>query len=168
VTIKPPRRSPAPPVSKRKSKRATALAKPPDFGKVVRNKRRELNLTQGDVASRTRTSTRYVGHLESGKRHPSDQIVTRLAEVLGLDRSELFLLANSRVEALLATQLKMGEGSVSAWDQFRKDKKLQREHNVSNQEMDMLSRLGGCNFTVIHSTRDLIYILNAMRHALGK
>ena len=26
-----------------------------------------------------------MGHLESGKRHPSDKIVSRLAEVLGLD-----------------------------------------------------------------------------------
>jgi transcriptional regulator with XRE-family HTH domain len=168
VTIKPPRRSPAPPVSKRKSKQATALAKPPDFGKVVRNKRRELNLTQGDVASRTRTSTRYVGHLESGKRHPSDQIVTRLAEVLGLDRRELFLVANPLTKDLIASQTEMAKKSVSAWDQFRKDKKLQREHDVSNQEMDMLSQLERCNFTRIHSTRDLIYILNAMRHALRK
>lgn len=117
-----PTRSPAPRFSKRKSKRSTARAKPPDFGKAVRNRRRELNLTQVEVASRIKTSARYVGHLESGKRHPSDQIVTRLAEVFGLDRRELFSLANPHLEALLATQPEMTESSVPAWDQFRKDK----------------------------------------------
>jgi transcriptional regulator with XRE-family HTH domain len=168
VTTKRPIPSPAPPTSKRKSKRSTASAKPTDFGKVVRNRRRERNLTQGEVASRIRTSIPYVGQLESGKRHPSDQVVTRLAKVLGLDRRELFLLANPQIEALLATQPETAEGSISVWEQFRNDKQLQLKHNVSTAEVEMLSRLEGCNFARIVSTHDLIYILNAMRHAVRK
>jgi transcriptional regulator with XRE-family HTH domain len=162
-----PTRSPAPRFSKRKSKRSTARAKPPDFGKAVRNRRRELNLTQVEVASRIKTSARYVGHLESGKRHPSDQIVTRLAEVFGLDRRELFSLANPHLETLLATQPEMTESSVPAWDQFRKDKQLQRRHNVSKAEMEMLSRGLQCVLGKINPD-DLIYILNTMRHAVTK
>ena len=69
------------------------------FGQVLRDRRRQLDLTQEEVARRIKTSTPYIGHLESAKRHPSDKIVTRLAEVLGLDRRELFFLANPRAIA---------------------------------------------------------------------
>ena len=64
------------------------------FGQVIRERRRQLDLTQQEVGRRIKTSTPYVGHLESGKRHPSDKVLSRLAEVLALDRRELFFLAN--------------------------------------------------------------------------
>src|ERR1039458_1728777 len=131
-------RSSAPYVAKRKSDRSTARAK--EFGEVIRSRRRELDLTQNEVASRIKTSTPYVGHLESSKRHPSDKIVTRLAEVLGFDNRELFFLANPLIEALLSAQPENAEGSVSAWDQFRKNDQLRRIHNVSKDEMEGVSQ----------------------------
>ncbi len=72
------------------------------FGQVLRDRRRQLDLRQEEVARRIKTSTPYIEHLESGKRHPSDKIVTRLAEVLGVDRRELFFLARGRAETLLS------------------------------------------------------------------
>src|SRR6266576_1071298 len=83
-------RSSALPPAKQKSDRSTVRAKEPNFGEVIRTRRRELNLTQGEVASRIKTSTPYIWHLESRKRHPSDLVVTRLADVLGLDKRKLF------------------------------------------------------------------------------
>ncbi len=133
---------------------------------MIRTRRRELDLTQDEVASRIKTSTPYVGHLESGKRHPSDKIVTRLAEVLGFDNRELFFLANPHTEALLSVQPERAEGSVSVWDQFRKNEQLRRIHNVSNDEMNMLSQVALLG--EIQSPRDLIYILNTVRHAVGR
>ena len=143
-----------------------ARAKEPDFGDVIRRRRRELELTQEQVAARVKTSTPYVGHLEAGKRHPSDKIVTRLAEVLGLDRRELFFLANPHAAALLSTQPDTAEVSVSAWDQFRKNDQLRRIHNVSNDEMNMLSQVALLG--EVQSPRDLVFILNTVRHAVGR
>ncbi len=143
-----------------------ARAKEPNFGDVIRKRRRELDLTQDEIASRIKTSTPYVGHLESGKRHPSDKIVTRLAEVLGFDKRELFFLANPHTEALLSAEPQTAEPSVSAWDQFRKNDQLRRIHNVSNTEMEMLSQVALLG--EVQSPRDLIYILNTVRHAVGK
>jgi transcriptional regulator with XRE-family HTH domain len=125
-----------------------------------------MDLTQDEVASRIKTSTPYVGHLESSKRHPSEKIVTRLAEVLGFDNRELFFLANPYTEALLSPQPERTEGSVSAWDQFRKSEQLRRIYNVSNDEMELLSRVALLG--EIQSPRDLIYILNTVRHAIGR
>src|SRR6202049_234435 len=109
------------------------------FGQVIRERRRQLDLTQEEVANRIKTSTPYVGHPESAKRHPSDKIVTRLAEVLGLDRRELFFLANPRAQALLSPE--PGSDPKSAWEDFRKDEQIKRIHNISSDEMDMLERV---------------------------
>jgi transcriptional regulator with XRE-family HTH domain len=134
------------------------------FGQVIRERRRQLDLTQADTARGIKTSTPYIGHLESDKRHPSDKTVARLAAVLGLDRRELFFLANPRAMALLSPETK--STTDSAWDDFRKNERLLRVHNIASDEMKMLSQvalLGG-----LPSARDFIYILNTVRHAVGR
>lgn len=135
-----------------------------NFGQVIRERRRQLDLTQEEVAHRIKTSTPYVGHLESGKRHPSDKILTRLAEVLGLDRRELFFLANPRAQALLSPET--AATSIPAWEDFRKNEQLRRVHSISNEEMEMLSRVALLG--EVRSARDFIYILNTVRHAVGR
>src|SRR5579859_6669802 len=87
------------------------------LGQVIRERRRQLNLTQQGVARRIKTSTPYIGHLEADKRRPSILVISRLAEVLGLDRRDLFVLANPAVAGLLAAN--ENEGRKSAWDEFR-------------------------------------------------
>jgi|SRR5271163_3738012 len=156
----------SPNATKRKSNRLAAQPKGPSFGEVIRSRRRQMNLTQDQVAARIKTSTPYVGHLESSKRHPSDMIVTRLADVLGLDKRELFFLANPDTEALLTSEPGKAEESVPALDQFRTNEQLRRIHNISNGEMQMLSQLALLG--EVQSTRDLLYILNTIRHVLGK
>src|SRR5277367_387470 len=129
-----------------------------------------MDLTQAEVASRIKASTSYVGNLESGSRHPSNLIVTRLAKVLRLDKRELFFLANPHTEASRPVQPDGPEVYVSVWEQFRKDKQLRRIHNVSKVEMKMLSQavVFGCALGRVRSTRDLIFTLNMIRHAVGR
>src|SRR5271170_2784247 len=155
---------------KRKSERSRGRAKEPNFGEVIHNRRRELDLTQAEVASRIKASTSYVGNLESGRRHPSNLIVTRLAKALRLDKRELFFLANLHAEARRSARPNEAEVSASVWDQFRRDKQLQRIHNVSKAEMKMLSRaiVFGCDLGRVQSLCDLIYILNTVRHAFKR
>jgi len=134
------------------------------FGQMIRDRRRQLDLTQEEVARRISTSTPYVGHLESGKRHPSDKIVTRLADVLGIERRELYFLANPGARELLHTR--PSAGAVSPWESFRKDERLRRIHSISPEEMEMLSRVALMGD--VRSERDFIYILNSIRQALGR
>ena len=141
-----------------------ARTKDRNFGQVIRERRRQLDLTQEEVAHRIKTSTPYIGHLESGKRHPSDKIVTRLAEVLGLDRRDLFFLANPRAQALLSPEAE--SAAESAWEDFKKNDQLRRLHNISNDEMEMLSRVALLGD--VRSPRDFIYILHTVRHAVGR
>ncbi len=133
------------------------------FGAAIRERRRQLDLTQEDVATRIKTSTPYIGHLESGKRHPSEKVIARLSEVLGLQSRELYFLANPRTRDLLSTA--NSGGRRSAWEEFRHDDRLRRAHNISAEEMDVLGRVAAMGEA--RAPRDFIYILNAIRLALS-
>jgi transcriptional regulator with XRE-family HTH domain len=139
--------------------------KSPTFGEVLRRRRRELDLTQGELANMIDTSTPYVGLLESDQRHPSDAIVSKLADALGLERGELFFLANPDTRALLKDENEPPK-SNSAWDAFRADQRLHRIHNVTAEEMGMLSRVALMG--EIGSPREFVYILNTVRQALSR
>jgi DNA-binding XRE family transcriptional regulator len=135
---------------------------PRTFGQVIRERRRQLDLTQEEVARRIKTSIPYIGHLESAKRHPSEKLVVRLAEVLGLEPRELFLLANPGTRVLLS-QHPRSEGT-SAWEGFKKDQNLRKLHNVTDEEMQTLSQVAMMG--EVRSSRDFLFILNTIRQAL--
>lgn len=132
------------------------------FGQMIRDRRRQLELTQDELARRIRTSTPYIGHIESGKRHPSDEILTRMADVLGFDRRELFFIANPNARAMLIP--KPASSEISAWEEFRRDQQLHQLHQINSRELDMLSQVAMMG--EVRSSRDFIYILNTIRQSL--
>jgi transcriptional regulator with XRE-family HTH domain len=136
----------------------------PTFGQVIHDRRRQLDLTQEEVARRVQTSVPYIGHLESAKRHPSAKVVVRLAEVLGLDRRELFLLANPGTRALISPP--QGSDGRSAWDSFARDESLLKLHHITGEEMQTLSQVAMMG--EVRSSRDFLFILNTIRQALGR
>jgi transcriptional regulator with XRE-family HTH domain len=141
-----------------------AEAETRNFGPVIRERRRQLDLTQEQVARRINTSVPYVAHLEAAKRHPSRKVVAKLADALGLDARDLFLLANPTVGSLISEQQK-SDGTF-AWDAFIKDEKLRNIHNITDQEMQTLSQVAMMGD--VRGPRDFIFILNTIRQALGR
>jgi DNA-binding XRE family transcriptional regulator len=120
-------------------------------------------LTQEDVARRIDTSVAYIAHLEADRRHPSEKVVRSLAEVLGLDPRELFFLANPETRDLVSPTT---SSKASAWDAFSADQKLRKVHGITGSEMETLSQIALMG--EVRSSRDFIFILNTIRHALGK
>jgi transcriptional regulator with XRE-family HTH domain len=146
-----------------KTRGMAAEADARNFGRVVRERRRHLNLTQEEVARQIKVSNAYIGHLESNSRCPSPEVVTRLAGALGLDRTVLFFLAYPHAEKLLRHETGVEE---SVWEQFRRDSLLQKLHAIRPEEMEMLSKVAMMG--KVRSVTDFIYILNAVRQALVK
>ncbi len=73
------------------------------FGEKLQFLRKAQGLTQIDLSNLSQLSKSYISFLETGIRHPSREVVLRLAEVLGADtvpevREELLLLAGFTVE----------------------------------------------------------------------
>ncbi len=133
------------------------------FGILIRARRRQLDMTQEELARRISTSVPYVGHLETEKRHPSEKIVTKLAEVLGLDARELFFLANPGTKRLIFRNQE--SNGASAWNVFCADMTLRKIHNISDLEMQALS--GVALLGDVRDPRDFLFILNTIRQALG-
>ncbi|MGN1249391.1 MAG: helix-turn-helix domain-containing protein [Candidatus Spyradocola sp.] len=52
------------------------------FGERVRVRRRELKITQADLAEKLETSVGYIGHMERGRRTPSLDMLMALCKVL--------------------------------------------------------------------------------------
>ena len=134
------------------------------FGPVIRRQRRQLDLTQEEVARGIDTSVPYIGHLESEKRHPSQKVLTKLADILKMDRRELFFLANPGTKALVSEP--PAPDALSVWEAFRKDHRLRQIHNITEQEIQTLSQVALMGD--VRSPRDFIYILNTIRQALGQ
>jgi len=133
------------------------------FGHVIRERRRALHLTQEKLAGQLRISAPYIGFLESGKRRPSDRVISKLAEVLGLDGAELILLAKPQLRTLISSSQ---ESKASAWEELCSDGRLHEVHKISDQEMGLLSRVAGMGD--VRSVLDFIHVLTVIRHALGR
>ncbi|MGO9062757.1 MAG: helix-turn-helix transcriptional regulator [Candidatus Binataceae bacterium] len=133
------------------------------FANVIRERRRQLDLTQEEVALRIDTSVPYVGLLEAGKRHPSEKVVTKIADVLGFDARELFFLANPVAKTLVSQPT--DSNAASAWNAFCADQQLRESHNITNEEMRLLSQVAMMG--EVRTSRDFLFILNTIRQALG-
>lgn len=56
-----------------------------ELGETVRNRRKELNITQPHLAELAKVSTNTLYKLERGKGNPSLEVLNKLAEVLGME-----------------------------------------------------------------------------------
>jgi transcriptional regulator with XRE-family HTH domain len=72
------------------------------FGSMVLRRRKELGMTQSDLAQRVGVQPNYIVYLEKGERRPSDRTVLRMADALGIDRGDLYLAANPELREFLS------------------------------------------------------------------
>jgi len=135
---------------------------PTTFGTILRRRRRQLELTQHQVARRAGVRANYVGYLERDMRRPSTKVLVRLAKVLDLDRQELFFLANPRAREIMQTDTRASR--QSAWERFRGDRRLHTRHGVTRAELKALQCVSALG--PVRTARDYLFILQAIRQAL--
>jgi transcriptional regulator with XRE-family HTH domain len=61
------------------------------FGLKLRRIRRDRDMTQEQLAERCGISADYVSNMERGNKNPSFEMIAKLAEVLEVEVSELFV-----------------------------------------------------------------------------
>lgn len=71
------------------------------FGQILYRRRKEMSLTQSELARRIGVQANYIVYLEKGERRPSDRTVRRVADALGLDPAEMYLAANPQIREFL-------------------------------------------------------------------
>jgi transcriptional regulator with XRE-family HTH domain len=132
------------------------------LGSVIRRRRRQLEVTQQDVARRVGVRANYIGYLERDMRRPSTNVLVKLAKVLDLDREELFFLAHPQVRSFIRAD--GPDPQESAWNRFRADKRLHTRQGITQRELKVLQQVS--TLGDVHSARDYLFILQAIRQAL--
>jgi transcriptional regulator with XRE-family HTH domain len=61
------------------------------FGRAVRKRRRELDLSQEQLAERADLHRNYISDIERGERNPSLENIQKIARSLDMKVSELFI-----------------------------------------------------------------------------
>jgi transcriptional regulator with XRE-family HTH domain len=69
------------------------------FGKSIRRRRRELDLSQEELAERAELHQTYISDIERGGRNPSLENVEKLAKALDISITRLFIEYGVEVES---------------------------------------------------------------------
>lgn len=131
------------------------------LGSVLKRRRRQLELTQTQVAARVGCRPNYIGYLEADARHPRPQVVAKLAKALDLDQRELFFLANPQTRALIAPEHPQPE---AAWERFKANRGLHARHGITRSELAALESVA--TLGDVRNERDFLFILQTIRQAL--
>jgi transcriptional regulator with XRE-family HTH domain len=62
------------------------------FGKIIHQKRRRKNLTLQQISKYCGVSLNFISLVERGVRTPSDEIILKLSEILGIESEDLFVV----------------------------------------------------------------------------
>jgi len=110
---------------------------------MVRHRRQTLNLTQSQLAQKLGVKGSHVAYLETARRRPSLALIKRLADILELDRSQLFLLAHPEAESLLpgTDHTVHREDPVKAWQRFVNARDLHVRYDITRREIQALKQL---------------------------
>jgi transcriptional regulator with XRE-family HTH domain len=137
------------------------------FGSSIKGQRGALGLTQRELASELGVKASYISYLEKDQRRPSITVLNRLGEVLGLERSELLMLAYPETREMVdGGKERAAAQRRDAWKQFSENRALLRQYRVNREELNTLRRVNLMG--KVGSPRDFLFVLMAIRQALAK
>lgn len=136
------------------------------LGQVLKKQRETLGLTQRELAVKLSVKPSHVAYLEKDRRRPSLALLSRIANVLGLQKEQLFLLAHPEASSLINAQRSpaVRRDRDQVWRDFASDKALLARHQVKPREMKVLSQVNLLG--KIAAPRHFLFILNAIRQAV--
>jgi len=137
------------------------------LGPVLKKQREALGLTQRELACKLNVKPGHVAYLEKDRRRPSLMLLSRLAEVMGLQKEPLFLLAHPEASSLVDSSRRepaIHQPPDQVWRDFSGNKALLARHNVKPREMKVLSQVNLLG--KITAPRNFLFILNAIRQAV--
>ena len=135
------------------------------FGKVIKDARLSLGLSQLSLARKLGVRASHIGYLEQGRRRPSLTLLTALADELGVDKERLFLLSHPEAKDLIKSSTRKGTTSNkrNSWQELLADKAALVRNKVTTKELRVLSHI---SLLGVLKPRDYLFILNAIRQAI--
>jgi transcriptional regulator with XRE-family HTH domain len=132
------------------------------LGERLRNHRESLGLTQRSLAQKVGVAMSHIAFIEGGRRKPSLKLVGRLADILGIDRQNLLILAHPETKKLITQENRVTQPKVSvSWQRFMENHKLLTRYDVTEREMGVLESLSSLG--TVHSSKHFLAILTLIR-----
>ena len=135
------------------------------LGQVLKNRRATLGLTQRDLATKVKVKPSHVAYLETDRRRPSLALLGRIADVMGLEKESLFLLAHPEARSLINGREKTSRSRPKrVWQDFAKNDSVLARYDIKRRELKVLSQVNLLG--KISAPRQFLFILNAIRNAV--
>lgn len=138
------------------------------LGTLLRKERLTRQLTQRQLAAQLGVQPAHIAYLEQDQRRPSLSLLSRIAEVLDLDREGLILLSHPEARSFMAGRRQSTPSSATgkdqAWREFKGNKGLLARHRISRREMQVLSKVALLG--QVSAPRNFLFILNSIRQAV--
>ena len=139
------------------------MKSPKTLGEIVKHRRQARGLTQRQLAEMLGVKGSHVAYLETGRRRPSLALLKRLADVLELDRGQLFLLAHPEAKSLLGSSADLVplEDPAKAWQRFVSSKTLRARYHITAREIQALKHLSLLGYVL--TEREFLAVLTLIR-----
>jgi len=132
------------------------------LGQLVRSRREGLSLTQRSLAQKLGVEASHVAFIESGRRRPSLKLIARLADIFGLDRQNLLILAHPEAKELIAeAKQEKQRKAPPSWQRFIENHELLIRYNVTDRELRALENLSLLG--TVRSAKEFLAILTLIR-----
>lgn len=138
-----------------------------EFSEIILNRRRELKLTQEQVARKVGVHANYIGYLERGLRRPGDQTLVALCEALELDKAQLFATLNPLFRDIVKAEGADDEDDDAlppALRELIEDRELLRELGTTEEQARKLAVLRV--FGEVERKQDYVRILKTLAEIL--
>ena len=145
------------------------MMKKKTLGQVLKAQRETLGLTQRELALKLAVKPSHVAYLEKDRRRPSLGLVGRIANVLGLEKEPLFLLAHPEAGSLLNDRREPAQATRDpdqVWRDFTGNKAMLARHQIKPNELKVLSQVNLLG--KVAAPRQFLFILNAIRQAVDE
>lgn len=133
------------------------------LGRLIKQKRLELGLTQRALANQLGVEASHVAYLEGGKRKPSLTLMARLEDALGVSRQQIFLLSHPEAAAVVnpADAIQPPQRPANDWRQFTADRTFVKRHQITRRELQAFKELGLLGYVL--SRHQVLAILTMIR-----
>ena len=110
---------------------------------MLHARRRELRMTQDEVARRIGVHANYIGYLEKGARRPGDKTLGALCRLMNLDRLKVMkALRPAFRDVAIGPADAPGGGSLPPLlEELRRDTSTRRRHRILDQDIRNLTVL---------------------------
>jgi transcriptional regulator with XRE-family HTH domain len=132
------------------------------LGKLVKAHRERSGLTQRALAQELGVEPSHVAFIETGRRKPSLKLVARLADILGVDRQTLLIVAHPEARELVAeAKAETPRKAAPSWQRFINNHELLAPYHVTDRELRALERLSLLG--TVRSAKEFLAILMLIR-----